>query len=408
MLSIGLTGGIAAGKSLIAARLSELGAVLIDADQLARQVVAPGSKVLEKIVAEFGPQILTPEGSLDRSALGALIFGDGQARARLNAIVHPKVQAAAAKLRSAAPADAIVVEDIPLLVETGQQDRFHCVLVVDAPLDLRVARLVEHRGLSEAEAWQRIRAQASEPERLAAADVVVRNDASARCALDLVSRLWAERLLPFACNLVTGQPAPRLGRSRLSPYQEQWPQQARRLLARLRYAMTKSGQADGVGFDHIGSTSVPGLPAQDVIDLQLRLPSLNLATAIEPVLMAAGFPGVPGIGVDDRHVSVSGSMQWRTLCHVNADPGRAVNLYIREQGSADAECAVAFRDWLRAEPAVRQDYLTEKQSLAKKFDEDLGAAGYRKAKELWFNAAEPRLRAWRDRSGWLWSECGDV
>jgi dephospho-CoA kinase len=202
MLKVGLTGGIGAGKSLVAARLCELGAVLVDADVLAREVVAPGSDGLTAVVGRFGAGVLRPDGNLDRAALGAMVFGDPVARAGLNAIVHPRIRARARELEVAAPRDAVVVHDIPLLVETGQASQFHLVVVVEAPVELRVARLVEHRGMSEADARSRIAAQAGSEERRAAADVVIENSGTREDALAAVDALWARRLLPLNDELI--------------------------------------------------------------------------------------------------------------------------------------------------------------------------------------------------------------
>jgi dephospho-CoA kinase len=175
---VGLTGGIGSGKSTVSARLAELGAVVIDADVLAREVVAAGTPGLAEIVAAFGPEMIGPDGELDRAGMGRRVFGDDEARARLEQIIHPRVRARAAEIEAAAGADAIVVHDIPLLVETGQADSFDVVLVVDAPPELQVQRIVEQRGMSEAEARARIAAQAGRVQRLAAADHVLSNDGS--------------------------------------------------------------------------------------------------------------------------------------------------------------------------------------------------------------------------------------
>jgi len=200
MQRIGLTGGIAAGKSVAARRLAELGAVVVDADVLAREAVAPGTAGLAAVVEEFGPGVLAPDGSLDRGALGALVFDDTERRRTLESIVHPVVRRLSAEREAAAAvADpgAVVVHDIPLLVETGQADRFHLVVVVHAPALLRVERLVRLRGLSRADAEARVRAQAADDERLAAADVVLDGsgtDADLRAQVDtLWDRLCAER-----------------------------------------------------------------------------------------------------------------------------------------------------------------------------------------------------------------------
>jgi dephospho-CoA kinase len=172
---VGLTGGVGAGKSTVARALADLGAVVIDADALARDVVAPGTPGLAAVVAEFGPQILAPDGTLDRSRLGELVFADPAPRAALEAIVHPLVRRRAAELDSAAPPGALVVHDVPLLAETGQAGSFDAVLVVDVPTEVQVARLVRDRGWSADEAAARIAAQATREDRLAVATYVLDN-----------------------------------------------------------------------------------------------------------------------------------------------------------------------------------------------------------------------------------------
>src|SRR5215470_4257791 len=149
MLLIGLTGGIGAGKSAVSARLAELGAIVIDADALAREVVEPGTDGLAEVVAEFGPQVLSASGELDRPALGRLVFADPQRRQALERIIHPRVRARSAEIVSTAPDDAVVVNDIPLLVETGQAKNFPLVIVVLAAEDVRVGRLTRDRGMTE-------------------------------------------------------------------------------------------------------------------------------------------------------------------------------------------------------------------------------------------------------------------
>lgn len=176
MQRIGLTGGIAAGKSVVARRFAELGAVVIDADELARLVVRPGTSGYDEVVGAFGPQVVAPDGALDRAALGRMVFADEAARRRLEAIVHPQVRRLAAEREAAAAAAdpaAVVVHDIPLLVETGQADSFGVVVVVTAPAALRVDRLVRLRGVPRPDAQARVAAQASDDEREAAADVVL-------------------------------------------------------------------------------------------------------------------------------------------------------------------------------------------------------------------------------------------
>lgn len=178
MLHVGLTGAVASGKSAVAAKLAALGAVVIDADKLARQVVEPGTPGLGAIKDTFGEDVLLPDGSLNRPALAAIVFSDEAQRAKLNAIVHPLVRAHAQKLRDAAPKQALVVEDIPLLVESGQAEKFDAVVVVQAPLEERMRRMVYDRGWTEADAKARIAAQATDEQRAAVADYLLDNSGS--------------------------------------------------------------------------------------------------------------------------------------------------------------------------------------------------------------------------------------
>jgi dephospho-CoA kinase len=175
---VGLTGGVASGKSTVSAILVELGAVVVDADLLAREVVAPGTEGLAAVVEEFGPEVLGPDGGLDRPRLGALVFADPARRRALEAIIHPRVRARAAEIEAAAPAGAVVVHDIPLLAETGQAASFDAVVVVDVPVEVQVDRMVHIRGMSEADARARIAAQADRDARLAVATYVVENTGS--------------------------------------------------------------------------------------------------------------------------------------------------------------------------------------------------------------------------------------
>ncbi|WP_309079915.1 dephospho-CoA kinase [Zhihengliuella sp.] len=212
-LQIGLTGGIASGKSTVARRLVELGAVLIDADALAREAVAPGSEGLAAVVEAFGPGVLGPDGAMDRAAVGRLVFGDEDARDRLNGIVHPRVRAAATALRAAAVERTgertVVVQDIPLLVETGQAGAFDVVVTVAAPLAERIRRMVEDRGMLPEEAAARIGAQATDDERAAAADVVLDNAGTRADLLAQVDDFWARWVAPSLPG--TGAPEASMG-----------------------------------------------------------------------------------------------------------------------------------------------------------------------------------------------------
>ncbi|MEU6441060.1 dephospho-CoA kinase [Streptomyces sp. NPDC047046] len=190
VLSVGLTGGIAAGKSEVSRLLVSYGAVLIDSDRIAREVVEPGTDGLAAVVAAFGPGVLAPDGSLDRPRLGALVFSDREGLRTLNGIVHPLVRERSAALQAAAPPGSVVVNDVPLLVENGLQSLYDLVVVVDASPETRLRRLTEDRGMSEDDARARMAAQATREQRLAAADVVIPNDGTREELAERVREVW--------------------------------------------------------------------------------------------------------------------------------------------------------------------------------------------------------------------------
>jgi dephospho-CoA kinase len=191
-IRVGLTGGVASGKSTVSAHLAELGAVVIDADRIAREVVEPGTDGLTEIEAAFGPGLLTLDGGLDRAAMGALVFGDEAARRRLEAIIHPRVRARAAQLEADA-GDAVVVHDVPLLAESGgKRGSFDAVVVVDVPTELQVERMVALRGMSREDAEARIAAQATREQRLAIATHVIVNTGTLEDLRDRVAEVFEE------------------------------------------------------------------------------------------------------------------------------------------------------------------------------------------------------------------------
>lgn len=192
MLKVGLTGGIGAGKSEVSRLLVGHGAVLIDADRIAREVVEPGTPGLAAVVAEFGPGILTPEGTLDRPALGSIVFADPDRLAALNAVVHPLVGARSAELEKAAGPDSVVVHDVPLLTENGLAPLYDLVVVVDAAPETQLDRLVRLRGMSEKDARARMAAQAAREQRRAVADLVIDNDGPVEALQAQVRTVWAE------------------------------------------------------------------------------------------------------------------------------------------------------------------------------------------------------------------------
>ncbi|MFE9856079.1 dephospho-CoA kinase [Streptomyces sp. NPDC005780] len=192
MLKVGLTGGIGAGKSEVSRMLAGYGAVLIDADRIAREVVEPGTPGLEAVVGEFGTGILTPEGTLDRPKLGSIVFSDGERLAALNAIVHPLVGARSAELERAAGPDSVVVHDVPLLTENSLAPLYDLVIVVDAAPETQLDRLVRLRGMTEQEARARMAAQAGREQRRAVADLVIDNDGPIEALEPQVREVWAE------------------------------------------------------------------------------------------------------------------------------------------------------------------------------------------------------------------------
>lgn len=205
MYIIGLTGGIASGKSTIAARFAEHGAVVIDADVLAREAVEPGTPGLDAIARRFGPGVIGADGTLDRPALGAIVFADEQARADLNAIVHPEVKRRSQERIAEASANpaAIVVYDVPLLVETGRKDEFDLVVVAFAPSEVRARRLTQIRGLEPGEAERRIAAQASDAQRAAVADVVIDTAGTLDHTISQVDVVWSDAVAAAARRVAT-------------------------------------------------------------------------------------------------------------------------------------------------------------------------------------------------------------
>lgn len=190
MLRVGLTGGIGAGKSEVSRRLAARGAVLIDADAIARQVVQPGTPGLAEVVNEFGTCVLAADGSLDRERLGGIVFADPARLARLNEIVHPKVGEQMARLERSATQDAIVVHDVPLIAENNLASRYDIVVVVDAPASVQLDRLVRLRGMTREQALARMAAQASREQRLAMAGIVIDNSGTLADLDRQVDRVW--------------------------------------------------------------------------------------------------------------------------------------------------------------------------------------------------------------------------
>ncbi len=397
MLHIGLTGGIGSGKSTVSRRLAELGAVGGDADRIAREVVEPGEPALARIRERFGDDVFDAEGALDRPALGRVVFADPEALAALEGITHPAVWARTAEYFAAAAAKGTLVgvHDMPLIVEKGMAPGYHLVVVVDTDEAVRVQRLVDLRGMPEEEARSRIAAQATDEERRAAADVLLDNNGSPEDLVAAVDRLWAERLAPFAENLRLGRRREREPVITLSDPDPGWPARAERQLARIARAVGEQAAT----LDHIGSTSVPGLIAKDVLDLQLGVASLDEADeqSFVQALAAAGFPRVEGYVADTPRVGDQGLQTWPKRFHGNSDPGVAIHLHVREVGSPGWRWALSFRDWLRSDSAAREEYAAMKREVESR---GVPMEEYARAKEPWFDAVHERVETWVERTGW--------
>ncbi len=380
MLRIGLTGGIGAGKSTVSRTFAECGGVVVDGDVIAREVVEPGTPGLAALVDHFGDAILLPDGALDRPALAAIAFSDEQKRTRLNGIVHPLVAHRRSELIAAAAEDAVIVEDIPLLVESQMAPFFPLVVIVHADPELRVARLIEYRGFSEDDARARIAAQATEQQRRLVADVWLDNSGPEGDLVERARDLWYHRILPFSHNITTGTPA--VDPVGLVAADATWPEQAQRSIARLRTACGHRAKR----VDHIGSTAVAGMDARDIIDLQITVDSLAVADEFAGDLLRAGYPRVDSIIADRRFDGGEGLLPKRF--HASADPGRPTHVHIRVDGEPNQRFALLFVDWLNANAGVRDDYLALKR------------AGDDDAIGRWFLAASPRAWAWADDIGW--------
>ncbi|MUM35750.1 dephospho-CoA kinase, partial [Mycolicibacterium sp. CBMA 361] len=336
------------------------GGIIVDGDVIAREVVEPGTEGLAKLVEAFGEDILLPDGSLNRPALAAVAFSDEQKRQTLNSIVHPLVGKRRAELIDAAPVGSVVVEDIPLLVESQMAPLFPLVVMVHADEDVRVARLIEYRGFSEDDARARIAAQATVEQRQAVADVWLDNSGRADELAAKARELWEQRIIPFARNVQAGVPA--TVAPQLVTYDATWPEQASRILARLKTACGHRA----VRVDHIGSTAVPGLDAKDVIDIQVTVASLELADELTDLLQTAGYPKAnitEDVAKADARSTVAefdhsdDAALWYKRFHASADPGRPTNVHIRVDGWPGQQFALLFPAWIAANPEERVEYL---------------------------------------------------
>jgi dephospho-CoA kinase len=397
MLRIGLTGGIGAGKSTLSATFADCGGVVVDGDVIAREVVEPGTEGLARLVDVFGADILLPSGALNRPALAARAFGDSDKRATLNGIVHPLVARRRAEIIAAVSEDEVIVEDIPLLVESGMAPLFPLVTVVHTDAEERLKRLVEHRAMSESDARARIAAQATDEQRRAVADVWLDNSGSRGELVERARELWNQRILPFAHNLRERRtvPAPPI----LVPADATWPAQARRIVERLK---TASGH-HALRVDHIGSTAVPGMAAKDVIDVQITVASLAVADQISDALTHAGYPRIDRITADEAKPDARSTVAefdhtndpalWHKRIHASADPGRPTHVQVRVDGWPNQQFALLFTDWLTDHPSVQEDYLAAKRAAR-------ASPTYAEAKEPWFFDAYRGAWDWADATSW--------
>ncbi len=402
MLRIGLTGGIGAGKSALSATFARRGAVVVDGDVIAREVVEPGTEGLKALVEAFGDDILLPDGSLNRPALAAKAFRDDEARQKLNGIVHPLVGKRRTEIIASVPADSVVVEDIPLLVESGMAPLFPLVVVVHADVEVRVRRLVDQRGMSEEDARARIAAQATDEQRRAVADVWLDNSGSPDDLVRRAHEVWDDRILPFAHNVTERRIPPRP--ARVVAADPTWPDQARRIVNRVKTACGHRA----LRVDHIGSTAVPELVAKDVIDVQVTVESLAVADELVEPLLAAGYPRLEHINEDvakpDARSRVADydhsddSSLWSKRFHASVDPGRPTNVHVRVDGWPGQQFALLFVDWLTAQPEVAAEYVNVKRAAAERAHGDIAA--YAEAKEPWFADAYRRAWSWADSTGW--------
>lgn len=397
MLRVGVTGGIGSGKSTVARLLGELGAVVIDADQIAREVVEPGQPALVAIRRRFGDRVIRDDGTLDRAGLAAIVFPAPDELADLEAITGPAIAARVARQRAAVPRDDVSVFDMPLLVEHGLWAHEHLNVVVGADADTRVRRLVEQRGLGEQDVRARLAAQASDEDRRAVADVWIDNNGTPQALSATVDELWNDRIVPFNENLLAGIRSRRPELSAVVEPRTDWEARGRRLVAKLEAALEP---VDGVvGVEHIGSTAIPDLVAKDVIDLQVGVRRLADADAesFRAALRAAGFVESRGNTQDAPHPEGSDPAPWAKRFYGSCDPGNVVHVHVRERGAKGWEFALLFRDWLRAVPAEREAYAAEKRRL---LDLDPRTSAYVEAKEPWFRAAYDRAQDWAATTRW--------
>ncbi|MDN5790452.1 MAG: dephospho-CoA kinase [Micrococcales bacterium] len=384
------------GKSTVSRRLAGLGAAVIDADEVAREVVEPGKPALTAIRERFGDSVIRDDGSLDRACLAAMVFPDAEALAALEAITGPAITDRIARLREGLRDELVSVFDMPLLVERGLWVHEHVTIVVEADAETRVRRLVAHRGLDEADVRHRMAAQATDAERREVADVVLDNSGPRARLVAAVDRLWAQRLAPWNANLLTCTRTRRPDGCAVIDPRDDWGPRGARVVARLAAALAGEPVT---GVEHIGSTSVPGLIAKDVIDVQVGIRSLEAAdtASFRAAMRDAGYLESVGNVLDTPHPTGTGPAGWAKRFYGGCDPAQIVHVHVRETGSAGWRFALLFRAWLRASPSHRDDYAREKRRLLAQHDD---TDAYTRAKEPWFDKAWVAAQSWSKRVGW--------
>ncbi|NLG48470.1 dephospho-CoA kinase [Gordonia sp. (in: high G+C Gram-positive bacteria)] len=309
MIRVGLTGGIGAGKSTVAKTFIERGAYHVDADRIAREVVEPGTPGLAQLAEAFGPEILDADGALDRAALAARAFVDDESRTLLNSITHPLIGARTQELTDAAPADAVILHDVPLLVEGHMAPFYHLVAVVHADADIRLDRLVNLRGMDADDARSRIAAQATDDQRRAVADLWFDNSGTPDQLAAQAVAAWEERLIPLRDNIASGTAAT-LPTDAVA-YDPEWAILGQRVVGRLWALLGANASA----VTHVGPTAVVGQSAVPVIDIEATVADLAAADSVADALAAGGFPRAASS--DDERL------------HVSADAGRPVRVHVR-------------------------------------------------------------------------------
>lgn len=396
MLRVGVTGGIGSGKSTASRRLAARGAVVVDADRVAREVVEVGQPALDSIRDRFGENVIRVDGTLDRAALATIVFEDPAELSALDTLMGPAIAQRVAVRRQQIGAHAVSVYDMPLLVERGLWVHEHLTVVVETDAETRVRRLVEQRGLGCDDARRRITAQANDAQRRIVADVVLDNSGTPSALHAAVDELWAGRLAPWNDNLISGHRSRRPDRHAVVEPRPDWQSRGERVVAKLAAAL--AGPRGVTEVSHIGSTSVAGLIAKDVIDVQIGVRTLHDAdgAAFHQALRQAGYLLTPD-NTEDHPKPGTDPGGWRKRFYGGCDPGQVVHVHVRETASPGWRFALLFRDWMRSVPAERLAYAAEKQRL---LAIDGATAVYAEAKEPWFDRAYKRANEWAVATGW--------